>query len=396
MSGWASHRVLGVDAARGLALLGMMAVHIVSPVGADGQVSLAFDVAAGRSAALFAVLAGVGLGLLTRWSVATSRDQRARERVAVAVRALLLVLLGLALGGADSGVAVILVYYGVMFALAIPFLSLRPAALAAWAVAAALVVPVVSHLVRSLLPAASYEVPTWAFFDRSWWAVLTELTLTGYYPALPWMAYVLAGMAVGRLPLRRPQVAWWLLGGGTALALSASALSSLLLGRLGGLDALQTETPELYGRPLTQALSIGLFGTTPTGSWWWLATDSPHTATPFDLAATTGAALAVLGLFLLLLARPRWWAGPLVAVGGMPLTLYTLHVLLLDGVLTRQTPYAYLWHVLALTAVALIWRRFVGQGPLELATQRLSRGVARTVVPGRPGSAPASTSDRRA
>ena len=52
------------------------------------------------------------------------------------VRAALLALVGLLLGGLDTGIAVILVYYAVLFVVAVPFLALRTgpllAAAAAW------------------------------------------------------------------------------------------------------------------------------------------------------------------------------------------------------------------------------------------------------------------------
>ena len=56
-------RVVGVDVARCLALLGMMATHILPGV-VDGDVPLGFQLAAGRASALFAVLAGVSLVLV--------------------------------------------------------------------------------------------------------------------------------------------------------------------------------------------------------------------------------------------------------------------------------------------------------------------------------------------
>ena len=371
--------MLGVDAARGLALLGMIAVHIVPPVSGDGSVSLAFSVFAGRSAALFAVLAGVGLALLTRWGSDPPRWRRRHDRVSVATRAVLLVLIGLILGELDSGVAVILVYYGVLFVLALPFLGLGARALAAWSAVAVIVTPAISHLVREWLPAPSYAVPTVDFIDQGLPTVAGELLLTGYYPAIPWMAYLLAGLAVGRLDLRSGRVATQLTLGGTALAVGSWGLSRLLLAG-GGLEALSAQTPSLFGRPLEQALQIGLFGTTPTGSWWWLAVAAPHTATPLDLAGTIGASLAVLGLCLLLIRRPWPVVLPLVAVGSMTLSAYSAHVVLLSTVLPRTMDHAWLWHAVVLMTGALLWRITVGQGPLEYLTQRASRAVANLVV----------------
>jgi uncharacterized membrane protein len=374
--------VVGVDAARGLALLGMVAVHIVPPVTADGDVAWPFTISAGRSSALFAVLAGVGLALLTRWTPSTTAWQRRRDRVAIAVRAMVLVLIGLALGEPESGVAVILVYYGVLFCLALPFLGLSARALAAWSASVLLLVPALSHLVRPGLAPPSYAVPTIEFADQGWSGVASELLLTGYYPALPWMAYLLAGLAVGRLDLRSTTVATRLLAGGVLLAVGAAALSRLLLTSAGARDVLVAQTPTLFGRPFDQALDIGLYGTAPTGSWWWLAVDAPHTATPLDLAGTIGTSLAVLGLCLLLVKRPRAWSIPLIALGGMSLTVYSLHIVLLDGVLPRTMDDAVLWHVIVLSSGAVLWRWLVGQGPLEWVSQKVSRSVARIVVPG--------------
>jgi uncharacterized membrane protein len=381
MSRWTQHRVVAVDAARGVALLGMMAVHVVPALRPDGSVAPAYLAAAGRSSALFAVLAGLGLALLSGGSRPVQGRAMARVRVAVLVRAALLVAIGLGLGVLDSGVAVILVYYGVFFVLAVPFLGLRPSTLAWLAAGTALLAPVLSHLARPSLAPPSYVVPAPDFFRQPWPDWLTELTLTGYYPAVPWMAYLFTGLAIGRLVLTDRRLAGRLLAGGLALAVGARALSALLLGPGGGLAVLQADQPDLFGLPVATALQAGLFGTTPTGTWWWLAVAAPHTATPLDLAATIGSSLAVLGLFLLVLPHPAWWAEPLVAMGGMTLTLYTLHVLLLSGPLPATVPLAYLWHVLVVAALAVLWRRFVGQGPLEWLTQQVSRAMSTAVVP---------------
>jgi uncharacterized membrane protein YeiB len=383
MAGWQEHRVLGVDAARGVALLGMMSVHIIAPVRPDGSVAPAFLLAAGRSAALFAVLAGVGLALLAGGSRPRRGRDLLRTMVSVLVRAGLLVLIGLLLGHPDSGVAVILVYYGAFFALAAPFLGLGARTLALLAAATAVVVPALSHAVRDVLPPATYQVPRLGFFtDQPLTVSLSELLLTGYYPALPWMTYLFAGMAVGKLSLRSRRVGLGLLGGGAALAVGARLLSGWLLGPAGGLEVLRAEQTELFGRPLEEALSVGLYGTTPSGSWWWLAVTAPHSASPLDLATTTGSALAVLGLFLLVLPGSRaGWATPLVAIGGMPLTLYSLHVVMLAGPLSRDLPQAYVWHVLLAVAVAVPWRLLVGPGPLEYLTQRAARTISTTIVP---------------
>ena len=116
-----SARLAGVDAARGVALLGMMAAHSLSADDANGNPTLSYSLTSGRSAAAFAVLAGVGIAFMTgRARVRPGRDGRAAA-ASLAARALAIGAIGLALGYTDTEFAeVILPYYAVLFALAIP------------------------------------------------------------------------------------------------------------------------------------------------------------------------------------------------------------------------------------------------------------------------------------
>lgn len=372
-------RLTGVDATRGLALLGMMAVHVLPGVDPDGGTSTAYLVASGRSAAAFAVLAGVGLALASGGQRPLQRAKWPGAAAALAVRALLIGAIGLALGYADS-VAVILAYYAVLFVLAIPLLRLRPAVLAGIAVTAAVVVPVASHLLRADLAAPDRGNPTFTTLLENPGGLLLVLGLTGYYPVLAWTTYLCAGLAAGRLPLRSTAVAGGLLGGGVALALAASAMSWLLLGPLGGRQRVLATTPADFD---PAALDQGWFGTTPPTTAWWLALDSPHSSTPFDLLHTTGTSLALLGALLLFARVASRLLVPLAAAGGMTLTLYTTHVLLLSSSLLPAEPLtSYAIQVAAALAIAMLWRRWVGRGPFEAAIARASRQASRAAHTG--------------
>lgn len=59
----ATGRVVGLDVARCLALIGMIATHILNSTGEDG-ITVTQQLAGGRASALFAVLAGVSLSLI--------------------------------------------------------------------------------------------------------------------------------------------------------------------------------------------------------------------------------------------------------------------------------------------------------------------------------------------
>jgi uncharacterized membrane protein len=393
----ASPRLVGVDAARGTALLAMAAVHVLPPADPDGSTSTAYLLVSGRAAALFAVLAGVGLGL------ATGRDGvHGRERVAASaglvVRALAIGAVGLWLGQfTDADVAVILPYYAVLFALALPLLGLRPGWLWVVAVAAAVVVPVLSYALRGALPGADRANPTGSdLADPA--GLLTELLLTGYYPALAWTAYLAAGLAAGRLELRSARVAGGLLAGGLALAVVARAGSALLLGPLGGRDHLLSTLPAggLTAASLDGVLERSLYGNVPVTSPWWLAVAAPHSTTPLDLAHTTGTSLAVLGAVLLAARVVPALLRPLAGAGAVTLSLYSLHVVALNlGWGPADPLQLWLVHVTAALVLATVWTALVRRGPVEALVAWLSgaaadgvRGGPRRTLALNPGTRP--------
>jgi Heparan-alpha-glucosaminide N-acetyltransferase, catalytic len=283
-------------------------------------------------------------------------------------------LVGFALVELESSVAVILAYYGLLFVLATPLLRLRAPALAGAAAVWCVLGPVLSHLLRAGQDPDPGDQPGFAALAEPG-ELFTTLALTGYYPVLPWLTYLLAGMAVGRLDLRSTRVAAGLLGGGVVLAVAAWAGSALLLGPGGGAAALGEE------------LSRRRYGTVPTDTWWWLAIEAPHTGTPFDLAHTTGTALAVLGAMLLLARAAPALVGPLAAVGAVPLTLYALHVTALAIVPVRAAsaagiPPLELWaiHLLAALAIGMLLRTAGLRGPLEAVVAAASGAVRRAVA----------------
>jgi uncharacterized membrane protein len=280
----------------------------------------------------------------------------------------------LMIGMLDSGVAVILVYYGVLFVVALPFLGLRPTVLLPLAAAWALSAPVLNHVLRMDAPLSRGGSPTFGDLAEPG-ELLRELFMTGYYPVFPWMAYMLAGLGLGRLILASTRVAVRVLAVGAALAVVTYAASWLLL-RMGVMDRLVDAGTGLHptSRPFADGVLVtSFYGASPTTSWWWLTVASPHTSTPFDLLHTIGVAAAILGLALLAQHRLGWLLAPLAAVGSMTFTLYTLHVVLLASLLPRELEYSMLLHIAVMFAVAIPWRRYVGRGPLEALSAFLAR-----------------------
>ena len=353
MTGTTRDRLVGLDVARCLALLGMVATHVLDGRTPAGDLTTAQWLAGGRASALFAVLAGVSLALMTREPL--RGRPLARRALGIAARALLIGLLGLVLGALGTGIAIILTYYGVLFVLALPFTTLRVRALLPLTVVWVVATPVVSHLVRPHLPERGFDSPAFAQLGHPG-QLASELLLTGYYPAVPWLAYLLAGLVLGRLDLRDTSLLGGLALGGLSLAVLATQVSRTLA------------DPAVAAENAT-----GMFGTTPAdGDWAWLLLVAPHSATPLDLAQTIGSAVLVIALCLLLeqlLPRP---ASSVLAVvfgaGAATLTLYTLHVVMrTEAVWPAEEPSAYAAHVAVLLTIGAVLRLVGLRGPLEAA-----------------------------
>jgi len=341
-------RLQGVDVARALALLGMMAAHVG---GVDEGIDWADPatwsaVVNGRSAALFAVLAGVSVGLTSGRTHPPGPPEIGRVRARLAVRAVVVVAIGLLLMALDTPVYVVLPTYGVLFLLVVPVLRLR----ARWLLVVAAVCAVVSPL------AALAVVPLYA--DAGMFGVQLGLV----YPVVTFLAYVLVGLAVARagLEARRTQVA--LLASGAAYA-------------VGGLLAPVPDEAALSAFPGLPFLPDGL---TPSGLFAQVfLSPRDHSSSTVDVVGTAGVAVAVIALCTVLVdGRGRTvsrLAYPLAAVGSMPLTVYAGHLVVIVA-LGELPASGTAWALFAIGSVlfAVVWRAFLGRGPLERLVARLT------------------------
>lgn len=309
-------RIAGLDYARFVALIGMMAAHVWA-FNVDGSPGLLATIVAGKAAALFAVLAGVGIALTSHRNLVEGQIWAARRNVFG--RGLVLVLLGLTLSLISPVAIVILPFYGVIFWCMIPLLRLPSRMLLIAAVSLAVIWPFVSTWLDAAYPPASgqlIEDLTWAgLADPAMFA--RTLFLSGGYPVPTWVVYAIVGLVIGRLILA------------TANSRDRARLS-LLLGGVGVTMALLSwGASTVLGNVVvgsSDEAHRGLFGDLAL-----LTTSQPHTGTTFDLALTTGIALAAIALFLSLGeaigVRTRRIVEPIRVAGAAPLTIYTAHIL---------------------------------------------------------------------
>ncbi|MFF0989036.1 heparan-alpha-glucosaminide N-acetyltransferase domain-containing protein [Kocuria nitroreducens] len=377
-----TRRLIGVDAARGLALFGMVAVHTLpSWDEATGEVHWSWTLFAGHSAALFATLAGVSLAFASGGRTPRSGRRMTASRWALAGRAGVIALVGFLLGFLELPVSNILIYYGMLFLLAVPFLRLRTRSLLLCSALFALVAPFLMQWSVDVLPGLEYENPSLVDLVADPGTVLSQLLLTGVYPALPWMAFLLAGLAVGRTDLRSRRVQTLLATVGAAVALIVWSASVLALQVLGGYEAIAEGTPWMDESEIDEVLVFGGDPTLPTDTLWWLLISAPHSNTPFFLALNVGLALSVLGVCLLLERVAGTVLAPIAAAGAMTFTLYTAHLLVLWPEYYDLAPAAWTGgQIVAFTVFALLWRRALGQGPLEKVVTRSTRAISRRVL----------------
>jgi uncharacterized protein len=383
MSRSPSSRVDAIDLARGIALVGMMFVHL-GPQWVGDSPPVGQLIASGRAAPLFAMLAGVALSLVHR------RDPHGAGSVrATCIRAVVLVLLGLALGSLDQvPVYVILAFYGVLIVMALPFRELSARTLVVLGLVWAVLAPVLLLWLEVAHGPVVSDQAEWSDLAPPW-SLVTELLVWGAYPAGVWFAYVLVGLGVGRLDLGRARVALSVLGGGVALLTASLGAGALAISR-GVFD-------DWYVQGWQQLFVRASYPYEPA-RWRELWLVGEHTSRPLNVVGAIGSALVVIGLCALVVRVPwaRLLLRPMRAAGAMTLSLYTVHVLWSWRLTVRAAgssdPSARLdsygdWALQAvvLCAVATVWLSFARRGPLEM----LVRLVSTTRRPRRRSDAPA-------
>lgn len=352
-------RVVGYDLARALAVLGMVFVNFkiamhAGAAGAQGWLRL-FNAIDGRASALFVILAGVGLTLLSAGGRAANDAARIRaDRLMLLRRAAFLFVAGLLY--VQVWPADILHFYGV-------YLLIGAAALG-WSGRALLAAAAAMVLGFALLASVFNYEQGWnwqTLVYADFWSLpgfLRNLFFNGFHPVFPWAGFLLLGIALGRLDLRAPAVRARVFAAGLLLALAGEAL-----------------------------VWWGAAHASPgAGIWVLMWSAQPMPPLPLYWLAASGTACAVIAACVA--AGERWrdarWLAPLVHTGQIALTLYVAHVLVGMGVLDavgrlENQSFAFAVGSAALFCAAAVlfahlWRLRFKLGPLEWLMRRSTGG----------------------
>lgn len=319
-----SPRILGLDIARGLAILGMIYLHLGHPL---WQTKV---ILSGLPAALFAVIAGVTMMLI--WINASARADAHKAPTAqtiakLAARGALITLIGLALLPAGGEIQVVLVVLG------------------ATMLATAWVPPLPTAAKVALLLIAT-AAATWRY---------APLELPLPYPHLAWIAYILAGMILFDVYVGKD-------GTGAGGVIKITTAIACLAAAIGFYLRFQTDLPG-----------------------WARATG--HTGVLGEIVLSIAVAAIVLHLSLIVGRRVRA-TNPLVALGSMALTVYILHVLSALWWQTHVSLHSDMWaaaFIAAFLVFAWAWKKlatgparklFAGQGPAERCVAQVVRLIA--------------------
>ena len=304
-----------------------------------------------RFAATFVLVAGVSVTLMTTRTVERRREAPDDPDVRGAVTAMrwrlvrrgtLLYLCGLLLDEVWRGT--IIVYYGVMFALAAMMFTWR----SRWII------------LTGLAAAVAGAALAWWRFERTLDGISTTwltdpsdgslrdhlfgIAVNGTHPLLPWFAFLCAGIVLGRVV----RTAWWrpaTIAAGFTLVLLASLAASLA----NSLANSDTARVVLSIRPLDRGVVY--------------------------LASALGTALVAYAVLDWLAHRLPALTDPLRCAGRLSLTLYLLHVavflLIVDHLEWIEPAGVGLALAFALgfwavaIALAVAWSRRFGLGPAE-------------------------------
>ncbi|AWB86773.1 heparan-alpha-glucosaminide N-acetyltransferase domain-containing protein [Mycetocola zhujimingii] len=322
-----SSRIVGVDIARGLAIIGMFVAHTMPN---PGDRELLVD---GRSSILFATLAGVSLGILSGQDSPKPRGSRSGVYRRIVIRALSIFLLGVVLTSLGSEIAIILDYYAIMFLVALPVLFLPRIWLGVLLLIFAFAAPLLASIVTddvSRSPSIS--------------EILREYFLTGFYPVLIWLPFVFAGLIAARSGLARPRTQAIMIGCGSGAALAGYGAAAVLQGVTAA--AHSGTTAEVFGSGGVALAIIGIL-----------------------VAATTTAPAAARRVVRTVFA-------PVGAAGAMALSVYTVQILILAIAVQVRDSSGLVdypgWPLLGGLVIgsligSWLWQRYLGKGPLERA-----------------------------
>ncbi|MFD1992724.1 DUF418 domain-containing protein [Paenibacillus nicotianae] len=352
-------RIVALDYARALAILGMIIVNykiaMESTQSHFASLNLFKGIFEGRASALFVILAGFGISLMTRRAriskdptlIRKNRSQLYRRALFLLIAGCLLLLVG---WNAD-----ILHYYAVFMILG----SLLITASDRLLVGIAVMIVGSSQLFLLLFNyAKGWDASFHEYVD--FWKIsgfLRNLFLNGFHPLFPWFSFFLIGMWLGRKDWTNLQY---------RKKIFVLSLTGTFIFETISYLCIRFSSPWLDYESAT-----------------YLFTTKPMPPTTLYICSATCSALCVLTACFYIIDKTStfWLTQSFIYTGQLSLTHYIGHVLIgleflqLIGYLENKnlvfsTSYSFLYFVFALI-FSYFWRKRIDRGPIELMMRKL-------------------------
>ncbi len=354
-------RIIGINIARALAVIGMIIVNFKIVLGEIGNNALKtfahiFD---GKAAATFVVLAGVGLALMTN-SVIKNQNRKKLKIVKKRIikRAICLCIIGLSYVPIWS--AAIRHFYGIYMIATLPFINKKPKQ-------ALIAVLALIFIYPFLLTIYDYETG-WNFITLEYKNLFTlkgflrNLFYNGFHPVIPWTAFMLVGLWFGKQNISDKKFIK------KALIINSCALIILQFISYGSIRIIS----KLSGETIESLTEI--LGT------------NPMPPLPIYMLNGIFAALTIISASILISEQFKnsKIINALDKTGQLALTFYGAHVIIGIGIVEAINPsklwkysiefsiiYALIFSLLCVL-FSIVWLRYKKTGPLEFIMRKIT------------------------
>ncbi|MDM8524138.1 heparan-alpha-glucosaminide N-acetyltransferase domain-containing protein [Desulfococcaceae bacterium HSG8] len=354
-------RIKGFDFARALAIFGMVLVNfkiVMNATRGSEWLLSAVSLLEGRASAIFVILAGVGITLMTgKARLSNDINMIRKNRLSLLKRSALLIFIGLLYSPVWP--ADILHFYGFYIAIAAFLFTVENRTLLLCA-SGFMLGFVVLLLVMDYETGWNWDTLTYQDF---WSAkgMFRHIFFNGFHPVFPWAAFLFIGLWLGRLDVSVYSVRRKLIIGSLLIWSCTELLSYLLI------HFLSPDIPDLPSE-----IIVFLLGT------------KPMPPMPQYIIASGSLAVLVISLSISLTLRfsGNILINALCKTGQISLTLYVSHVIIGMGFLEaigRLENQSVEFSVMSSSVFALcsvlfahLWVSKLGTGPLERVFRRFA------------------------
>lgn len=353
-------RIAGLDFARFLAFVGMVFVNfkitMLSSSASLGGYEWFYSLLEGRAAALFVILAGIGLGLSVKIAQLNNISGTGNFAITTLKRGVFLLVIGLL--NAVIFNADILHYYGVYFLFA------------------AFLAPLSDRLLKYIIGLLLILAPIMLVvfnFDAGWdWknykyegfftlqGALRNLFYNGWHPVVPWLGFLLFGVLLSRISLTSKTTQLKMIIGGIFISIIGYYISAWLTRLV--FDQASSELAEL----------VFVFAMGPV----------PATILYMITASATACAVIATSIIFAKKFTNLSIVKAINIAGRQTLTLYIAHIYLGMGVMDAlgmlgqsSVSASFITSLLFVAIMALlsnIWANFFKAGPLEIVMRKIT------------------------